>query len=84
MPAKASSVRPPIRSVIWAIGFGFDFSWIDFPVLDGAGYPVTRHGASAIPGLYFMGLNWMNKRKSGIIYGVGEDARDVARQIAGH
>ena len=45
---------------------------------------VTRRGASAIPGLYFMGLNWMNKRKSGIIYGVGEDARDVARQIAGH
>lgn len=71
-----------IRSLIWATGFGFDFSWIDFPVLDGAGYPVTRHGASAIPGLYFMGLNWMNKRKSGIIYGVGEDARHVAQHIA--
>ena len=71
-----------IKSVIWATGFGFDFSWIDFPVLDSAGYPVTRRGASAIPGLYLIGLNWMNKRKSGIIYGVGEDAKDAAWQIA--
>jgi hypothetical protein len=28
-----------------------------------------------------MGLNWMRKRKSGIIYGVGEDAADCAARI---
>ena len=35
-----------------------------------------------IPGLYFMGLNWMVKRKSGLLYGVGDDARHVATHIA--
>ena len=82
-PESLDLHRMGIKSVIWATGFGFDFSWIDFSALDGAGYPVIRRGASAIPGPYFIGLNWMNKRKSGIIYGVGEDATDVAWQIAG-
>lgn len=82
-PADLDLHAMGIGTVIWATGFGFDFAWIEFPVLDPAGYPVTRRGASAIPGLYFMGLNWMNKRKSGIIYGVGDDAVQVARQIAG-
>ena len=71
-----------ISSVIWATGFTYDFSWIDFAVLDGMGYPVTNRGATAVEGLYFMGLNWMHKRKSGIIYGAGEDAAHVGAHIA--
>ncbi|MCY3672238.1 MAG: hypothetical protein OXH14_14340 [Alphaproteobacteria bacterium] len=38
---------------------------------------------SAWPGLYFTGLNWMTSRKSGILWGVGDDARSVARHLAG-
>ncbi len=71
-----------IATVIWAVGFGFDFSWIDAPVLDAWGYPRGERGVSPVNGLYFMGLNWMYKRKSGIIYGVGEDAEHVAAHIA--
>ena len=52
-------------------------------MLDEAGYPVAPGGASAWPGLYFVGLNWMTWRKSGILYGVGEDALSVARHLAG-
>lgn len=70
-----------IRTLIWATGFDYDFSWIDFPVHDAMGYPQTEQGVSAVPGLYFMGLNWMHKRKSGILYGVGEDAAHVAAHI---
>ncbi len=70
-----------ITTVVWATGFSFDFSWIEFPVLDSMGYPVTDRGATSVPGLYFMGLNWMVKRKSGLLYGVGEDARHVAGSI---
>ncbi|MCY4460564.1 MAG: NAD(P)-binding domain-containing protein [Albidovulum sp.] len=70
-----------IDTVIWATGFEFDFSWIDFPVTDSFGYPRTEAGASSEPGLFFCGLNWMTKRKSGILYGVGEDARTVAEKI---
>ena len=71
-----------VTTIVWATGFSYDFSWIDFPVLDGMGYPVTDRGATSVPGLYFMGLNWMVTRKSGLLYGVGDDARPVAAHIA--
>ena len=71
-----------VTTIVWATGFSYDFSWIDFPVLDGMGYPVTDRGATSVPGLYFMGLNWMVTRKSGLLYGVGDDARPVAEHIA--
>ena len=73
-----------VTTIVWATGFSFDFSWIDFPVRDEMGYPVTDRGATAVPGLYFIGLNWMVKRKSGLLYGVGDDARYVAAHIAGY
>ena len=72
-----------ISSVIWATGFRFDFSWVEPLPLDQYGYPETdAEGATTIPGLYCMGLNWAPKRKSGIIYGVAEDANRLARTIA--
>ena len=73
-----------VSAVVWATGFTYDFSWINYPVHDDAGYPVTDRGATIIPGLYFMGLNWMVKRKSGLIIGVGNDARHVANHIVSH
>jgi putative flavoprotein involved in K+ transport len=71
-----------INTVIWATGFAFDFTWIEFPVLDGTGYPITRRGETVVPGLWFVGLNWMYKRKSGIIYGVRDDAAYLVDRLA--
>ena len=34
-----------------------------------------------MPGLYFLGFPWLNSRKSGIIYGVEEDARYINAAI---
>ena len=70
-----------IGTVIWATGYRYDFSWIDAPVMDDAGYPAAPGGVTACPGLHFVGLNWMTWRKSGILYGVGDDARSVASAI---
>ncbi|MDP6094554.1 MAG: NAD(P)-binding domain-containing protein [Gammaproteobacteria bacterium] len=70
-----------INTIVWATGFSFDFSWINFPVIDGFGYPITKRGVTSVPGLYFVGLNWMYKKKSGIIYGVGEDAEYVTSHV---
>ena len=70
-----------ISTVIVATGFEFDFSWVKFPVLDETGYPKTNRGMTIIPGLYFMGLNWMYKRKSGIIFGVAEDAEYIVERV---
>lgn len=72
-----------ITTVIWATGYNFDFSWVRFPVFDGDGFPVQKQGVTEIPGLYFVGLPWMTKYKSGLLAGVGEDAAHVATRIAG-
>jgi putative flavoprotein involved in K+ transport len=73
-----------ISSLIWTSGYRPDYKWVKFPVCDDMGFPVTRDGHSQVPGLYFVGVHWMRKAKSAILYGVGEDAEIVARQIAEH
>jgi putative flavoprotein involved in K+ transport len=71
-----------ISVVVWATGYSFDFSWIEAPVFDAFGYPIQQQGITACPGLYFAGLHWLHKFKSGLLYGVAEDAEHVARHIA--
>ena len=71
-----------VGTVVWATGYRYDFSWVEAAVLDASGYPQAPGGVSACPGLYFVGLNWMTWRKSGILYGVGDDARSVAEHLA--
>ncbi|WP_282604350.1 NAD(P)-binding domain-containing protein [Pelagibius sp. Alg239-R121] len=83
-PGTLDLVEAGINTIIWATGFTYDFSWIDDVPTDDLGYPVTDGGASPRTGLFFCGLNWMTKRKSGILYGVDEDARRVAEQVGSH
>lgn len=70
-----------IRSIIWAIGYSFDFSMVRFPIFDEDGYPIQKRGVTAQPGLYFVGLPWLYKQKSGLLGGVGEDAVHIAEHI---
>jgi putative flavoprotein involved in K+ transport len=72
-----------IQTIIWASGFRFDYSLVQLPVTDSVGFPITERGATRYPGLYFLGMPWLYKRKSGILFGVGEDAEHLARLIAG-
>jgi putative flavoprotein involved in K+ transport len=71
-----------ITNVIWATGYSFDFSFVNLPVVDGDGFPVQTRGVSAYPGLFFVGLPWLHTAKSGLMYGVGEDASFIADRIA--
>jgi putative flavoprotein involved in K+ transport len=71
-----------IGAVIWATGYGVDFGWIDIPVLDAGGEPLHRHGITEVPGLYFLGLQWLSKMKSSFLSGVGDDAAVLADHIA--
>lgn len=59
--------------------------WIRRPdAFDEMGFPLQVDGAStAWPGLHFVGVHFMRKRKSSILLGMGEDAGVVARSIAG-
>ena len=71
-----------IGSVIWATGYGLDFSWIQLDAFDGDGRPRHKRGISAEPGLYFLGLPWQTRRGSSFIWGVWYDAKYVADHIA--
>jgi putative flavoprotein involved in K+ transport len=71
-----------ITGVIWAMGHKFDYSLVKLPVLDEDGYPRQVRGCTDYPGLYFVGLFWLYKLKSGNLSGVGEDAAFVASDIA--
>src|SRR5205823_3756834 len=67
-----------IGAVIWATGYALDFGWIDIPVLDARGEPLHRHGIAEVPGLYFLGLQWLSKMKSSFLSGVGDVAAVLA------
>ncbi|WP_433366587.1 flavin-containing monooxygenase [Actinoplanes sp. CA-142083] len=72
--------------VIFTSGFRPDYTrWIRLPAFDAMGFPLTDDGASTVvPGLFFCGVHFLRKRKSAVLFGVGEDAAIVAQSIARH
>ena len=73
--------REGVSTVIWTTGYRPDYGWIHFPVVDDTGFPMQVDGRSSVPGLYFMGVHFQRKAQSAVLYGVGEDAEVVARDI---
>ena len=71
-----------VQSIIWATGYGFDFGWLEGKGLDAAGNPAHTRGISTESGLYFVGLPWQSRRGSSFIWGVWQDAKFIADQIA--
>jgi putative flavoprotein involved in K+ transport len=71
-----------VRSVIWANGYAFDFRFVDLPVFDTDGYPIQDRGVTRYPGLYFVGLPWIHSAKSGLLFGVGDDAAFISAHLA--
>ncbi len=72
-----------VSAIIWATGYRCQFDWVSLPVLDERGMPIHQRGVTAWPGLYFLGLPWLHRRKSALLYGIGEDAAYLASQIVG-
>ncbi len=70
-----------ITTIIWALGYRFDYSLVKLPILDSDGFPIQKRGITEYPGLFFVGLPWLYKYKSGHIIGVGEDADYIASLI---
>ena len=73
-----------ISTIIWAIGYSFDFSLVKLPVVDADGYPLQKRGVTAYEGLYFLGMPWLHTRRSGILFGVGDGVGDDAAYLAAH
>ncbi|MGD2139488.1 MAG: NAD(P)-binding domain-containing protein [Burkholderiales bacterium] len=84
-PLLVDFARSGINTIIWATGFRPDYSWLHVPVLDHKGY--IRHDGGVVtesPGLYVIGLPFLRRRKSTLIDGVGDDARDLSTHLAGY
>ena len=84
-PLGLDFARAGIRTIVWATGFRPDYSWLEVPVLDPKGH--IRHEGGVVseaPGLYVMGLPFLRRRKSSLIDGVGDDARDLSAHLASH
>jgi putative flavoprotein involved in K+ transport len=73
--------REKVAAIVWATGYDYDYGWLSAPVLDAEGRPIQQRGVSPVPGLYFLGLHWMHTIKSGLLCGVGVDARYLAEHM---
>jgi putative flavoprotein involved in K+ transport len=69
-----------IQTIVWACGFTME-NLVQLPVLDEYGLPITDRGVTRFPGLYYLGLLWMNKFKSGLLMGIAESAQHLAEEI---
>jgi putative flavoprotein involved in K+ transport len=71
-----------ISTVVWATGFRRSYHWLKVPVLDQDGELRHHGGVTRQPGLYALGLQFMRRRKSAFIDGVGDDARELTEHLA--
>ncbi len=81
-PLSINLVGAGIRTILWATGFRPDYSWLGVPVLDRKGNLRHDGGVVEAPGMYAMGLQFMRRRKSALIDGAGDDARELSAHLA--
>ena len=83
-PLSLDLARGEIRTILWATGFRPDYSWLEVPVFDHKGRIRHDGGVADSPGLYLMGAQFMRRRKSALIDGAGDDARDLSAHLASY
>ena len=83
-PVGMDLVKGGIKTIVWASGYRPDYSWLELPVLDHKG--MVRHdgGIVCAPGVYLMGMQFLRRRKSALIDGAGDDARDLSAHLAAY
>ena len=81
-PATLDLAKAGVSAIIWATGVTGDFGYLP----DGAtenGRPKHERGATPADGIDVIGLPWLTRRSSGIIYGINGDAEMVGERIEG-
>jgi len=82
LPVTVDGVELQPQTVVWCTGYRSDYSWIDLPVTDAEGHPITTRGASPETGLYFIGLEFQYAAASSTIQGLDQDAQYLMRAMA--
>ena len=84
-PLESVPVRE-LGAVVVAAGFRSRYTeWVDIPgIVDDLGFPVHVNGESVVaPDLHFVGVHFLRRRRSSLLFGVGDDAAATASLIAG-
>jgi putative flavoprotein involved in K+ transport len=81
-PVLADGRVLDVTNVVWCTGFGKDTGWIRLPIGDGDWPEQTRGVVPGVPGLYFVGLPFLQGFYSMLTGGVARDADYVAGHIA--
>ena len=74
-----------IKTLIWATGYYPDYSWLNVPVFDRK-HRIRHNGGivTEAPGMYLMGIQFLRRRKSSLIDGAGDDARELSTHLAAY
>jgi putative flavoprotein involved in K+ transport len=83
-PAEIDLAQAGIAAVVWATGYARRYPWLRVPVLDPRGEIEHHGGVTRSPGLYVLGLQFLRRRKSHLIDGVGSDAEELADHMVEH
>ena len=70
-----------ISTILWTSGYRPVFGWIEAPVSDDLGLPVTDAGQTAVPGLGFIGTPWLVDMGSANLIGVERDAKALVERL---
>ena len=83
-PLTMDMTTGQIKTIIWACGYRPDFSWVKVPTFHHKG--ILRHDGGIVcePGMYLMGAHFLRRRKSSLIDGAGDDARELSAHLALH
>ncbi|HXA42106.1 MAG TPA: NAD(P)-binding domain-containing protein [Candidatus Solibacter sp.] len=82
LPLTQDGQTLDVANVIWCTGFRPGFIWIDIPVLGDGQEPMHHAGiVGNVPGLYFVGLQFLYAMTSATVTGVGRDARRVVKHL---
>lgn len=76
-----------VGTVIWCTGYRDEFGWLAIEeAKDTSGNVKHDKGHSPVAGLFYVGRPWQRNRASGLVLGVGEDARltvEAAMRLCG-
>ena len=79
--AGQRAASAPLAAVVWATGYQPNYAWIDLPIVAADGQPLHQRGLTAVPGVAFLGLDWLDTRRSALLNGAGADARRVVAAL---
>lgn len=81
--ALSDGTSVDVGTVIWALGYRDDSSWLDIPAAVDVDRSFLHHeGRSPVGGIFFVGRPWQRNRASALIMGAGQDAERIGRAVS--